>query len=274
MSTANLDIYRNPVAQLPHVYARERTSQLTTCDKRVVGLGARATDIIIYAIGVPDGVWPRANIARTTSNATRRLYIFSQFELDDRLLLLVDSYYTGKKYPFGVDELRPLQITPVLPIAPPVTSATSNFYTLSEDIKHDQAFIRARCLLAGCTEYRKFRLRHTPANVCYDTATGLAYRCAMPLEPGRRLVLIVPANFVRTSRRAGYLYFADNRLILTDDVVILASSRMMNRSCDSMAPCTWLAMRIELVRRFCGSKEREEARELARIIIHIISTNE
>lgn len=177
----------------------------------------------ITVTGVPDGVSPLANRALIPPNTTRRLYVFSDAELDTEQLDLIDTFYGRRPYPnFRCDMLTKASTLAAYP--------KHNFYMRNDasEIIFDEnvdnngnRIVTTTAIIdsnSGCPtmsssyiEYRHLQQRHMLANICFNPYIGAVYRLVLPERP--MLCIIMPQNFIRTGPKQGFFRF-DNNLIV------------------------------------------------------------
>lgn len=199
-----MELYKNAYNTSKFAYARSYTTSITTGEYRQMMTGddeERPQLVDIYIVGVADGVSPKVHETMIPVGTPRRLYIFSDSQLDEKTLSAVDSYYKEHKYP-----LLSL-ITPCAQLDRDRVPM-QNFYTAfagpdSQDEIEAAVFCRQDAMFV---EYRYVQQRHTVANIYYDEFTNKVYRLALPADSAM-LVLIMPYNFVRTGLKQGYFLF-------------------------------------------------------------------
>lgn len=165
------------------------------------------TTVNITIVGIPDGVSPLANRAVIPTGTTRRLYVFSDSELDTHQLDMIDSLFGKKPYPnFQCDLLTRANSLTTFP--------KHNFYLRNDAL--DTEFLNQSpmvCPTMSCSyiEYRYLQQRHMMANICFNQYTGDVYRLVIPQPP--MLCIIMPKNFVCTGLKEGYFRFENNLIV-------------------------------------------------------------
>lgn len=200
-------LYINTDTRFAYRYAREYGVLPRACDDTIdaaeteeettieLGLVSRDGETrTVRVANVPDGVSLDANVAIVSSPRMSRLYVYSELPLDRDELETLDRGLTEtavKRYvPYPI--LHPAKS--VARLESPNRPPRNNFYVPLDD---------PICSSAGrFVEYRYFLDRHRAANVAFEPATGRVYRLAPPYPTP--VVLIMPANFVRTGPRRGY----------------------------------------------------------------------
>lgn len=164
--------------------------------------------INVNVTGIPDGISPLANEATTpiiNSQHLKRLYVFSDTQLDDSILSKIDNLYGKNHYPIITAQIpygrKPLGVYP-----------NTNFY-----LCHGPPTV-----VSNFTEYRYVQQRHVPANCALDISTGDLYRLTLPHKV--LIVIVMPENFVQTGRRSGYFRFDNNLIVQVISKYPMASS--------------------------------------------------
>lgn len=184
------ELYRNVNNDYSYKYARPYKALVEYELKQIMLDGHKFVNIIVS--GVPDGVSPDVNEALVKKETLRRLYIFSNSKLNDNDLETIDTFYGKFPYPIFTAGI-PCAIQPNIP--------NNNFYMCEEQPSTTSRFV----------EYRYVQKRHEISNIVYNSTNGFIYRFVLPKRP--MLVIIMPANFIRTGPKTGYFKF-DNNIII------------------------------------------------------------
>lgn len=197
---SNTELYTNLTNTGQYYYPREYQTDVTFDRKNLTLDGVVYTDITIT--GIPDGVSPLANEALIDRNAKRRLYIFSDTPLDDNYLQTIDKFYGKVPY----KNLKCLFPNTTLDSYP-----RNNFYMTTD----------TPSMISDYVEYRYLQHRHIMSNICYNASTNEVYKMILPERP--LLVIIMPANFIRTGLKKGYFRFDNNLIVRVYSKFILSS---------------------------------------------------
>lgn len=201
------------------------TTAVATNDFEDDTAAANTNLINITVTGVPDGVSPLVDQALIKNDAARRLYVFSDRELDEDQLTLIDTFYGKRPYPnFRCNILTKTTRLNAYPKHNFVmrNEPTQNILELidngqihpDEDITNPQVMVQIDnnddengCPTVSCSyvEYRYLQQRHLMANICFNPYTGDVYRLVLPERP--LLCIIMPENFIRTGAKEGILSF-------------------------------------------------------------------
>lgn len=199
------ELYSNPTLITTYKYPRPfRTN--TKLDYKDITNGTTLTKIQV--VGIPDGVSYLANEALVKPNTPRRLFIFSDHELTQDSLELLDTFYGVASYP--ISELYTSKGSTDLP--------KRNFYmTLST---------QSPTSLSMFVEYRYLQTQYQKANICYDITTGNMFSFVPDYQP--LIVLIMPQNFIKTSDKTGYFRFDNNITVRIFSDVLLSAGQSEN----------------------------------------------
>lgn len=187
----------------------------------------RVTNIANIAVtGVPDGVSPLANQALIPTGTIRRLYVFSDAELDTKHLEMIDTFYGKQPYPnFKCDILRKASTLSVYP--------KHNFYMRNNADAELTGLLYNNTMDSGCPtmscsyiEYRYLQQRHMLANIYFNPYTGSVFRLVLPTRP--LLCIIMPQNFIRTGPKQGYFRFENNLIVRVYSRYLLSSEHEDN----------------------------------------------
>lgn len=167
-----------------------------------------ASTINITIIGIPDGVSPYADRALIPAGTKRRLYVFSDEELDANHLEMIDSLYGKQPYPnFKCDLLTQANTLDTFP--------KNNFYmrneTMNEALGNQSTTTCCPTMSCSYIEYRYLQRRHILANICFNPYNGAVYRLVIAKRP--MLCIIMPENFIRTGLKTGYFRFENNLIV-------------------------------------------------------------
>ena len=198
--SVDTELYINLSANSNYKYAREYYTDANSENRQITIDGTNFIPITIT--GIPDCVSPDANEALIPANQLKRLYIFSNAQLDENTLQSIDSFYSRGKFPiFKCD--TPIALLSSLP--------RTNFYMVDDQPTSVSNF----------TEYRYLLERHIISRIVYNRATNEIYNMVLPERP--LLVLIMPSNFIRTGLKQGYFHYDNNIIIRVYSRYLLSS---------------------------------------------------
>ncbi|ATY70229.1 GrBNV gp35-like protein [Tomelloso virus] len=195
------ELYTNLSNTGNYNYPRQYATKVGYDQKEMTVDGVNFTNITIT--GIPDGVSPIANEALVNKNALRRLYIFSDNQLSDQYLESIDRFYGKVPYPIVYCNV-PNDTLDTVP--------EENFYACDGPPSSVSQFV----------EYRYLHQRHLITNVAYDPNTNNIYKLCLPESP--LMVIVMPANFIRTGLKTGYFKFDNNLIIRVYSRYMLSSS--------------------------------------------------
>lgn len=191
-------VYSNPVDTMrSYVYSTEVQCSIVEPQERLISTDGTAANVVkISIMGVPDGVSPYVNETLLTGPiGIRRLYIYSERQLNVESLRVVVESYKDKPMPF------PKWLTPI------VRNGNSpqprcNFLVRNSWKPND---------FASFVEYRYFRQRLVPTTVFFEPQTGHCYNFVLPDSgPAPLMAILMPENYVPTLAKSGVLDFGNN----------------------------------------------------------------
>lgn len=198
----DLVLYKNPIdTRKSFIYPTEYDCDIREPVERILTVDTVNSDnaIKIYVLGVPDGVSPYINEAMIPDGTVRRLYIFSNKELDASNRKLVASYYKQNLYEIHTFAVPCSRLTDI------TVRPNFNFIIRDERLHGDRT---------SYMEYRYFRKRMHPANVLLDTTTGNVYPFVLPDTVPCPMIMIMPDNFtILDSKKRGIVEISPGVLI-------------------------------------------------------------
>lgn len=245
-----MELYVNMYSQYKYFYARPYKTSLTVAHHHRVTGGDNTSQhrfVDVYVLGVADGVPPTVRESLIAASTERRIYVFSDMPLSEKILETIDGYYKECHYPVMSLEnpcawLRDSQI--------PMNNFYTAFthHTMSEKM-FDDVFNRRQDV--QFVEYRYVQQRHVTANIYFDDFTKSVYRLALP-SASAMLVLIMPQNFVQTGLKQGYFLFDDVDLIVRVYSTHLLSASKTSRGDEVLINefCTGNKRTINIIRTF------------------------
>lgn len=204
LSNTRTELYTNLVESAEFKYPREYQTDIGIETRQ---LTIDNTNFITITItGIPDCVSPNANEALIPRGQLKRLYIFSDVQLDDTTLVQLDGFYGKIPYPM---------FKTIYPMARIDTLPRMNFYMLDNmgPLSTTTRFV----------EYRHLLQRHIISNIAYDQNNGDVYNLVLPERP--LMVIIMPCNFIRTGNKQGYFHFDNNIIVRVFSRVLLSSNQ-------------------------------------------------
>jgi len=193
-------LYVNLMPTTKYKYPREFRTDIETENRQIVV--NRFGSVWITITGIPDCISKETNEAIIPTGEYKRLYIFSDVELDEAILLDLDGFYGREPYPI----LNCENIIGNLDRYPSI-----NFYMVDGTPMSTSTFV----------EYRYIKQRHIVSNLAYNKQTGDVYNIMLP-RPSL-LVFIMPDNFIRLGLKHGYFHFENNIIIRVYSKYILSS---------------------------------------------------
>ncbi|AYP97951.1 GrBNV gp35-like protein-like protein [Mauternbach virus] len=194
------ELYVNLMPETKYKYPREFRTDIDS-EKRQIVVN-RFGAIWISITSIPDCVSPEANEAIIPIGEYKRLYIFSDIELDEAILIDLDGFYGREPYPiFKCDKI----------IATLERYPLTNFYMVHGTPMSTSTFV----------EYRYIKQRHIISNLAYNSLTGDVYNIMLPRQS--LMVLIMPDNFIRLGLKHGYFHFENNIIVRVYSKYLLSS---------------------------------------------------
>jgi len=197
-----LAIYNNFINIGFYKYPREYTTNIKYETKQLLLNGRNLVNITITHI--PEGVSPLANEAVIEENTPKRLHIYSDAPISESQLLELDRLYGRSRFPLQTMNYA---------IGQQITYPRNNFYLSSDNEVPNST--------TTFTEYRYLQKRNIKSNILYNNKTKQVYSLVLPERT--MLVIIMPANFVRTGLKSGYFNFDGNLIVRCYSRYILSS---------------------------------------------------
>jgi hypothetical protein len=205
---SKLRLYHNPRTNFLYKYPRPYSTKL---DGEGVAKSVTSDGISyknVYTVGIPDGVSPLTNIKLIQDDVPRRLVVFSDSPLNENELEVVDDMYKFESYPILYLNVSVNDTRHRFYDIPSINFITTN----DNDIDgYGSSNSGTPSTLSRYVEYRYMDKRHQPANILFDTFNGNVFRFVPPVRP--KLVIVMPANFIRTGTYTGYFLYGDNLII-------------------------------------------------------------